>query len=70
MTGQCQNGGCERLATIEVTISGVGRRHLCHFCHQALTPLFGEDMRTIEPFVPAWRQRSMAKDLTYFDGAA
>lgn len=39
--GQCRNGGCERLATIVVTIPGLGDRALCWHCHQALNPMFG-----------------------------
>lgn len=40
--GVCQNGGCPRLGTVEVVIPGLGKRHLCHHCHQALTGLFGD----------------------------
>jgi hypothetical protein len=34
--GVCQNGGCERLATVVVVIWGLGNRNLCYHCHQAL----------------------------------
>lgn len=47
--GTCKNGGCERLATIVVVIPGLGERHLCHFCHQALTPLFGSLSPVVKP---------------------
>ena len=48
MTGKCRNGGCQRLATVEVTIDGLGKRSLCYYCHQALTGLFGGGMRRVE----------------------
>jgi hypothetical protein len=47
--GICQNGGCERLGTVQVTIFGLGDRHLCHFCHQALLG-FGM-LRTVRTYV-------------------
>ena len=61
MTGQCRNGGCQRLATVEVTIPGLGVRPLCYHCHQALSTLFGE-LRPV--VVPEWRKRSLARDFT------
>lgn len=39
MTGQCQNGGCQRLGTEIVIIDGLGKRHLCYHCRQALDGL-------------------------------
>jgi hypothetical protein len=35
--GVCQNGGCERLATVVVVIYGLGNRQLCYHCEQALS---------------------------------
>jgi hypothetical protein len=45
---KCQNGGCERLATIVVTIFGLGDKHLCYHCHQALSG-FGM-LRTVRTY--------------------
>lgn len=63
MNGQCQNGGCQRLATVQVVIDGAGSKGLCYHCHQALLAIFGRGMRRVED-LPAWRQRSLARDFT------
>lgn len=58
MNGRCQNGGCERLATVEVDIFRVGRKHLCWLCKEALTSLFGDitpRLRKDSPVVTAFR---------------
>lgn len=65
MNGRCQNN-CPRLATVEVYIDALGKRHLCHFCQEALQPLFGVGMRPVDS-LPEWRRRSLAKD---FSGSA
>lgn len=46
-SGRCMMPGkpCERLATLDVDLGrGLGRRLLCHTCHQALFGM-GLDMR-------------------------
>ena len=52
MNGRCQNGGCERLATVEVYIFRVGQKHLCWMCKEALTSLFGDMTPRPRPIAP------------------
>lgn len=67
----CGSAGkpCPREATLTVRIAGVGDRHLCAECHAALVAL-GMDIRVLpaNSFVPEWRTRSLARDLSQATG--
>ena len=56
---------CPREATLTVRIAGVGDRHLCAEHHEWMVSM-GMDVRVLDPnaFVPAWRERSLARDTT------
>lgn len=63
----CRSAGrqCPREATVTVRIFKVGDRDLCQQCHDDLVAM-GMEIRVLEPnaFVPQWRQRLGAKDMT------
>lgn len=56
---------CPREATVTVRIAGVGDRSVCAE-DLAVMQRLGMDVRVLEPnaFVPEWRTRLAAKDLT------
>lgn len=56
---------CPREATATVRIAGIGDRHLCAE-HLAWMQAHAMDVRVLEPnaFVPEWRTRSLARDMT------
>lgn len=63
MNGQCQNGGCQRLATVLITIPMLGERHVCHICCEALQGLGFIKVR--DPLAP-----KPAVTVVQFPGAA
>lgn len=58
-------GGCTAEATVVVRIADHGDRHVCE-PHFAWMTESGMAVRRLEPdaFVPAWRQRDLARDET------
>lgn len=74
MNGICQNGDCPKLANL-IARSRIGDRRYCTECFGNLHELMGDgrctplechekcDIRRLpaETFVPAWRQRSLAR---------
>lgn len=64
----CRSAGtqCPREAVLTARITGIGDRSLCQACFDAYKTLMGEDIRALEPnaFVPAWKERSLARDFT------
>ena len=63
----CRSAGipCVRTAVLVARIANVGDRALCQSCHDTYISM-GMDLRVLptDAPVPAWRQRSLAKDLT------
>lgn len=63
----CASAGrqCPREAVMTARIPGVGDRPLCLACHDTYVAM-GMELRVLDPnqFVPAWRQRSLARDMT------
>lgn len=63
----CQMAGtpCPREAVVTARIGGVGDRPVCQSCFETMTGL-GMDVRALDPnaYVPEWRQRDLARDMT------
>jgi hypothetical protein len=63
----CASAGrpCPREAVLTARIARIGDRPLCQECHDTYVAM-GLDITVLDPnaFVPEWRQRSLARDMT------
>jgi hypothetical protein len=62
---QCAGPGCFRQAVLVARLAGIGDRPLSRECFDTYVGL-GMDIRELgdDVVVPAWRQRSLARDQT------